>query len=285
MHPLKSLLQTMLFISILPMVSCNQPDSSAYKTASTAKPTDDNVVNFYTWTDYLAPDTISNFEKKTGIKVRVAYFDTNETLESRVLTGHSGFDVVVPTAPFLQRQIQSGAYQPLDKKRLPNLAYLDPTIMAKLALNDPGNVHAIVYAWGTYGLGFNQKMVAAALPALPIDSWRLVFDPAFASKLAKCGINIVDEPTGVIRVVLNYLGKDPNTPSHQDLADAEALLLKIRPFIRNINSSSYIEGLANGDICIAVGYNGDVVQAPRRPPELPPPVAGSNSSTWRWRDG
>jgi len=254
----------MLFISILPMVSCNQPDPSAHKTASTAKPTDDNVVNFYTWTDYLAPDTISNFEKKTGIKVRVAYFDTNETLESKVLTGHSGFDVVVPTAPFLQRQIQSGAYQPLDKKQLPNLAYLDPTIMAKLALNDPGNAHAIVYAWGTYGLGFNQKMVAAALPALPIDSWRLVFDPAFASKLAKCGINIVDEPTGVIRVVLNYLGKDPNTPSHQDLADAEALVLKIRPFIRNINSSSYIEALANGDICIAVGYNGDMVQARKR---------------------
>jgi putrescine transport system substrate-binding protein len=263
-HLLKGFLKATLFISILPMVGCNQPDSSAHKTASTPKATDNTFVNFYNWNDYLAPDTISNFERKTGIKVRLAYFDTNETLESKVLTGHSGFDVVVPTAPFLQRQIQSGAYQVLDKKRLPNLANLDPGIMAKLALNDPGNAHAIVYAWGTYGLGFNQKMVAAELPAIPVDSWRLVFDRAFASKLAKCGINIVDEPTGVIRVVLNYLGREPNTPSLQDLADAQALLLKIRPFIRNINSSSYIEALANGDICIAVGYNGDVVQARKR---------------------
>jgi putrescine transport system substrate-binding protein len=261
MHPLKGFLKAILLISTLPMVSCNQTNSSAPKTAST---TDDNFVNFYTWNDYLAPDTISNFERKTGIKVRLAYFDTNETLESRVLTGHSGFDLVVPSAPFLERQIQSGAYQVLDKKRLPNLANLDPGIMAKLALNDPGNAHAIVYAWGTYGLGFNQKMVAAELPAIPIDSWRLVFDPAFASKLAKCGINFLDEPTGMIRVALNYLGKDPNTPSPQDLADAQALLLKIRPFVRNINSSSYIEALANGDICIAVGYNGDVVQARKR---------------------
>ncbi len=264
MHPLKGFLKAILLISILPMVSCNQPDSSAQKAASTPKATDDNFVNVYTWNDYLAPDTISNFERKTGIKARVAYFDANETLEAKVLTGHSGFDVVVPTAPFLQRQIQSGAYQVLDKKRLPNLANLDPEIMAKLALNDPGNAHAIVYAWGTYGLGFNKKMVAAELPALPIDSWRLVFDPAFASKLAKCGINIVDEPTGVIRVVLSYLGREPNNPSLQDLADAQALLLKVRPFIRNINSSSYIEALANGDICIAVGYNGDVVQARKR---------------------
>ena len=264
MHPLKGFLKAILLISILPMVSCNQPDSSAQKAASTPKATDDNFVNVYTWNDYLAPDTISNFERKTGIKARVAYFDANETLEAKVLTGHSGFDVVVPTAPFLQRQIQSGAYQVLDKKRLPNLANLDPGIMAKLALNDPGNAHAIVYAWGTYGLGFNKKMVAAELPALPIDSWRLVFDPAFASKLAKCGINIVDEPTGVIRVVLSYLGREPNNPSLQDLADAQALLLKVRPFIRNINSSSYIEALANGDICIAVGYNGDVVQARKR---------------------
>src|SRR5277367_5052294 len=166
MHPLEGFLKAMIFISILPMIGCNQTDSSAHKTAST---TDDNFVDFYTWNDYLAPDTISNFERKTGIKVRLAYFDANETLEAKVLTGHSGFDVVVPTAPFLQRQIQSGAYQPLDKKRLPNLANLDPGIMVRLALNDPDNAHAIVYAWGTYGLGFNQKMVAAELPALPID--------------------------------------------------------------------------------------------------------------------
>jgi putrescine transport system substrate-binding protein len=264
MRRLENLLKAVLFISMLPMASCSPPDSSAHKPASAPKSADDTSVNFYTWNDYLAPDTISNFERKTGIKVRVAYFDANETLESRILTGHSGFDLVVPSAPFLQRQIQSGAYQVLDKKRLPNLTNLDPGIMAKLAVNDPGNAHAVVYAWGTYGLGFNKKMVAAALPDIPIDSWRLVFDPGLASKLANCGINIVDEPTGVIRVVLKYLGRETNTPSLQDLADAQALLLKIRPFIRNINSSNYIEALANGDICVAVGYNGDVVQARKR---------------------
>jgi putrescine transport system substrate-binding protein len=259
----KQISRARLCLSASMLLSCGGPDSGARNTPAAEK-NDDKVLNLFIWSDYLAPDTISSFEKQTGIKVRVSYFDTNETLESRVLTGHSGFDVVVPSAPFLQRQIQSGADQPLDKKRLPNLANLDPGIMAKLALNDPGNVHAFVYAWGTDGLGFNQKMTAAESPAIPIDSWRLVFDPAFASKLTKCGINIVDEPTGLIRVVLKYLGREPNAPNLQDLADAQALLLKIRPFIRNINSSSYIEALASGDICIAVGYNGDVVQARKR---------------------
>jgi len=264
MHRLKALVWATIFIAVLPMIGCNQAESSASKIASTAKSTDDNVVNFFTWNDFLAPDTIAKFERKTGIKVKMAYFDSNETLESRVLTGHSGFDVVVPTEVYLQRQIQSGVYQVLDKKRLPNLANLDPEIMARLAVNDPDNAHAIVYAWGTAGLGFNPKMVAAAMPSIPIDSWRLVFDPAFAAKLAKCGINLIDEPTYVIRIVLKYLGRNPNTPTAQDLADAQAQLLKIRPYIRNIDSSVYTEALANGDICIAVGFNGDVVQARKR---------------------
>ena len=181
-----------------------------------------------------------------------------------MLTGNSGFDVVVPTAPFCQRQIRSGAYLPLDKAKLPNLVNLDPAIMARVALNDPGNTHGVVYAWGTYGISYNEKSVAAALPGVPLDSWRLVFDPAIAAKLAACGINFLDAPAGVERLVLKYLGRDPNSPSRQDLADVEELLIKIRPYIRNIDSSIDTEALANGDVCVALTYNGTAFQARRR---------------------
>jgi putrescine transport system substrate-binding protein len=225
---------------------------------------DEKVLNFYTWADYIAPDTLAEFERQTGIKVRMSYFETNETLEARMLTGNSGFDVVVPTAPFFQRQIRSGAYLPLDKKQLPNLVNLDPAIMARVALNDPGNVHGVVYAWGTYGIGYNEKMVARVLPEAPLQSWRLIFDPRFAAKLAPCGINFLDAPAGVVRLVLKYLNRNPNEPSAQDLADAEKVLISIRPYIRNIDSSIGIEALANGDICIALDYNGTMYQARRR---------------------
>jgi putrescine transport system substrate-binding protein len=224
----------------------------------------DAGLNLYTWSDYLAPDTIASFEKQTGIKVHVSYFDTNETLEARVLTGNSGFDVVVPTAPYMQRQIRSGAYLPLDKKKLPNLVNLDPAIMARVAVNDPGNTHGVVYAWGTYGIAYNAKLVAAALPNLPLDSWGLLFDPVFAAKLAPCGISFLDAPAGVVRLVLKYLGKDPNAPSNQDLAEAETALARIRPYVRNIDSSNDIEALANGDACAALTYNGTFVQARNR---------------------
>ncbi|MDB6084060.1 MAG: spermidine/putrescine transporter substrate-binding protein [Gammaproteobacteria bacterium] len=245
------------------MSGCGRPGPTA-RNDPAEQHDDPKILNLYTWTDYLAPDTLSSFEKLTGIKVRASYFDTNETLEARVLTGNSGFDVVVPTAPFLQRQIRSGAYLPLDKAKLPNLANLDPAFMARVALNDPGNAHAVIYAWGTYGIGYNRKMVADALPNVPLDSWRLIFDPAFASRLAKCGITILDAPAGVVRLVLSYLGKDPNAPTAQDFADVEAVLTKIRPYVRNIDSSGTIEAIANGDICISVAYNGDFVQARKR---------------------
>jgi putrescine transport system substrate-binding protein len=258
---------TMLCLSASSMIGCGRSDSGARATQSDEKSADKKVLNLYIWTDYLAPDTIASFEKQTGIKVRVSYFDTNETLEGRMLTGSSGFDVVVPTAPYLQRQIRSGAYLPLDKSKLPNLANLDPAIMGRVALNDPGNVHAVVYAWGTYGIGYNAKMVAQALPNVPLNSWRLIFDPAFAAKLAKCGINLLDAPAGVVRLVLAYLGKNPDAPTAQDLAGVEAVLTKIRPYIRTIDSSINIQAMANGDICVALGYNGDFVQARSRAKE------------------
>ncbi len=225
------------------------------------------VLNLYIWADDMAPDTLSSFEQVTGIKVHVSYFDSPETLESRMLTGNSGFDVVVPTAAFIQRHIRSGAYLDLNKTRLPNLANLDPAIMSRVARNDPGNAHGIVYTWGTFGIGYNEAMVSKALPDPPLDSWRLIFDPAVASKLAKCGINLMDDPVGVVRVVLILLGRDSNAPTSQDLTDVERALAKIRPFIRNIDTSSQIQALANGDLCVALAYNGNVVQAQKRAKE------------------
>jgi len=219
------------------------------------------VLNLYIWSDYLAADTLSNFEKQTGIKVHAAYFDTNETLETKLLAGSSGYDVVVPTASYFERQIKAGVYLTLDKSKLPNLKNMDPQLMSKVALHDPGNAHGIIYTWGTNGIGYNEKMVKELMPDAPLDSWRLVFDPAVASKVAKCGISVLDSPAEVMRGVYSYLGKDPNSQSPDDLVRGEAVLTKIRPYIRNINSSEYIEALANGDLCIAVGYNGDVMQA------------------------
>jgi putrescine transport system substrate-binding protein len=219
------------------------------------------VLNLYIWSDYLAANTLADFEKQTGIKVHAAYFDTNETLETKLLAGSSGFDIVVPTASYFERQIKAGAFLVLDKSKLPNLKNLDPQLMAKVALHDPDNAHGVIYMWGTNGIGYNEKMVKALMPDAPLDSWRLVFDPEVAAKVAKCGISLLDSPAEMLRAVYSYLGKNPNSQNADDLAQAQAVLLKIRPFIRNFSSSEYIEALANGDLCISVGYNGDVMQA------------------------
>jgi len=219
------------------------------------------VLNLYIWSDYLAQNTVPEFEQRFGIKVHAAYFDTNETLETKLLAGNSGFDIVVPTASYFERQIKAGAFLTLDKSKLPNLSNMDPQLMAKVALHDPGNAHGVIYLWGTNGIGYNEKMVKALMPDAPLDSWRLVFDPEVAAKLAKCGISLLDSPAEMLRAVYSFMGKDPNSQSADDLAQAEAVLAKIRPYIRNFSSSEYIEALANGDLCISVGYNGDVMQA------------------------
>jgi len=228
---------------------------------SSGAPGSGRVLNLYIWSDYLAPNALPDFEKQTGIKVHVSYFDTNETLETRLLAGHSGFDVVVPTASYFERQIKAGVYLTLDKSKLPNLKNMDAQLMSRVALHDPDNAHGVIYTWGTNGIGYNEKMIKALVPDAPLDSWRMVFDPAVAAKIAKCGISVLDSPAEMLRVVLSYLGRDPNSQNPEDLAAGEAALTKIRPYIRNINSSEYIEALANGDICLAVGYNGDVLQA------------------------
>jgi putrescine transport system substrate-binding protein len=219
------------------------------------------VLNLYIWSDYLAPNTLSDFEKQTGIKVNVAYYDSNETLETKLLAGASGYDIVVPTSSFFERQIRAGVYLTLDKSKLPNLTNMDPQLMALVARHDPDNAHGVIYMWGTNGIGYNEKMVKELMPDAPLDSWRLIFDPTVASKVARCGISVLDTPADMVRLALTYLGRDPNSDKPEDIAAVEGMLLKIRPYVRNINSSEYIEALANGDLCIAVGYNGDVLQA------------------------
>jgi putrescine transport system substrate-binding protein len=253
-----------VFGSSFLLITCGKSDPGAANSRFTPGHAEEKVVNLFIWSDYLAPDTISSFEKQTGIKVHVAYFDTNETLETRMLTGHTGFDVVVPSAAYFQRQIRSGAYLPLDKKQLANLTDLDPLLMSRAALYDPGNTYGVVNTWGTFGIGYNETMAARALPNVPFNSWRLIFDPVLAAKFAKCGINILDNSAAVVRLMLNYMGRNRNAPNPQDLADVGTALAAIRPYIRTIDSSNYIEALANGDICIALGYNGDVTQARNR---------------------
>lgn len=259
-----------LFITCCFLLSCGGRSGKQASASSAAD--EDRRLNLYIWADYLAPDTLSGFEARTGIKGSASFFDTNETLETKVLTGHSGFDVVVPTAPYLQRQIAAGAYRELDESQLPNLKNLDPALMSVVARFDPGNRHAVIYIRGTEGIGYNETEVAKALPNAPLDSWSLIFDPANASRLAGCGIQIMDNPAGVIRLVLAYLGRQPNDPTPADLEAAQTVLLKIRPFVRTIDSFNSTEALANGDVCVLVGYNGDVSLARARTRERKAPL-------------
>jgi putrescine transport system substrate-binding protein len=250
-----------LVLGCLTLSACGDHKAASGALPAAANADTGKALNLYIWSDYLAPDTLPNFEKQTGIKVHAAYYDSNETLETKLLAGNSGFDVVVPTASFFERQIRAGVYLTLDKSKLPNLQNMDPQLMAKVALHDPGNAHGVIYLWGTNGIGYNEKMIRDLLPDAPLDSWRMVFDPAVASKIAKCGISVLDTPADMLRLVYSYLGKDANSQNPEDLKLAETTLTAVRPYIRNINSSEYIEALANGDLCLAVGYNGDIMQA------------------------
>jgi putrescine transport system substrate-binding protein len=227
----------------------------------------DKVVNVYSWMEYIGPDTVANFEKETGIKVRYDTFDNNEVLETKLLTGHTNYDVVVPTENFFDRQLHAGVYRKLDKGALTNLKNLDPDILRRMAVHDPGNDHAVPYMWSTTGLGYNVDQVRARLGGAPPDSWALLLDPANAAKLKDCGIAVTDSPLDVFESVLIYLGKDPNRRDLADLSAASAVLLEIRPFVRYIDPAQYMTDLANGDICLALAWSGDVGVARSRAAE------------------
>ena len=234
--------------------------------------TEEKVLNVYNWSDYIDPGVVADFTRETGIKVNYDVFDANEVLETKLLAGNSGYDVVVPSAYFLERQVKAGVFAPLDKSKLPGLANLDPGLVASAERHDPGGEHSVVYLWGTTGIGYDADKVRAIMPDAPVDSWALVFDPAVVSKFKGCGVSVLEDPTDMVGTMLVFLGKDPNSESEADLALAEERLMAIRPYIRQISSSQFIEGLANGDLCIAIGYSGDVLQARDRAAEAGKPV-------------
>jgi len=235
---------------------------------ATATFAQDRVVNVYNWSDYIDDSILDDFTRETGIKVVYDVYDSNEILETKLLAGNTGYDVVVPTAsPFMARQIEAGVYQKLDKSKLPNLENAWDLVADRVSRFDPGNEYSVNYMWGTTGLGYNVQKVQDALGIETVDSWAVLFDPANAQKLSECGIYVLDSPTDVVPSVLAYLGLDPNSTADEDLAKAEETLMAIRPYIRKFHSSEYINALANGDICLAVGFSGDVFQARDRAAE------------------
>jgi putrescine transport system substrate-binding protein len=228
-----------------------------------------NELRVYNWSDYIAPDTIARFEAETGIRVIYDVFDSNEVLEAKLLSGTAGYDIVVPTSDFMGRQIVAGVFQALDKSKLTNYANLDPELMALITRFDPDNRYGVPYLWGTTGIGYNVDAITERLGEdAPVDSLDLVFVPEYLAQLADCGVAFLDAPSEIFAAVLHYLGEDPNS-TEPDVykQDAQQLLQAIRPFVTYFHSSQYINDLANGDICVAFGWSGDILQAATRAEE------------------
>jgi putrescine transport system substrate-binding protein len=269
---MKKHLLGVLIVGALTACGEKAPETAAPAETSTAAPAPAAAaptnVNVYNWSDYIAEDTIQNFEGKTKIKVTYDVFDSNEVLETKLLAGSSGYDVVVPTINFFGRQIQAGVFQPLDRSKIPNYDKLDPVQMARIANQDPGNQYGIPYMWGTTGIGYNVEKLTAAFGSTDVtNSWDLVFKPENISKLKDCGVTLLDTPSELIPIALNYMGEDPNSTDPAIIDKAAALLKTIRPYVSNFHSSQYIDALANGDTCLVVGWSGDVIQARDRAAE------------------
>ncbi len=227
---------------------------------STAVAQAQGVVNVYNWSDYIAPGVLERFTAQTGIRVNYDVFDSNDVLEARVLAGGSGFDVVVPTADFMQRQIAAGAYQPLNKELLPNLIHMDPALMGLVSAFDPGNTYGVIYLWGTTGIGYNvDAMIERMGEDFDPATWSVLFDPEIVSRFADCGVALLDAPTDVFPAALKYLGRNPKSTDPADLEAAAEVIMAIRPYVRYFHSSQYISDLANGEICLSFGWSGDIL--------------------------
>ncbi|WP_417505217.1 polyamine ABC transporter substrate-binding protein [Marinomonas gallaica] len=227
----------------------------------------EDVVNVYNWSNYMAPGALNQFTKETGIKVNYDVYDSNEVLEAKLMAGGSGYDVVMPSNSFFERQLQAGVYQKIDKSKLSNYTNLDQTLAKTIEQHDAGNQYNIPYAWGTIGIGYNTKMIEERLGTTEIDSWDVLFDPSTAAKLADCGITVLDSPAEIMSVVNNYRGVDPNSEDKGELEASSKLMAGLRDNIKYFHSSQYISDLANGDVCVSVGYNGDVLQSQSRAAE------------------
>ena len=228
----------------------------------------DRVVNVYNWSDYIDPQVLEDFSRQTGIKVQYDTFDANETLETKLLAGKSGYDIVVPSAYFLERQIKAGVFQKLDKSKIANIANVWPDIAKRLAVYDPGNQYAVNYMWGTTGIGYNIKAMRERLGSnAKIDSWDIVFKPDNLAKFKDCGVHMLDSADDIVPAALHYLGLNPNSTDEKDLQRAADLLLKVRPSVRKFHSSEYLNALAGGEICFVVGWSGDIKQAQKRAAE------------------
>jgi putrescine transport system substrate-binding protein len=234
--------------------------------AGTAQAEEEKILNIYNWSDYIAEDTIKNFEKETGIKVRYDLFDNNELLHAKLVAGKTGYDIVVPSANWGRLQIDGGLLRKLDKSKLPNLANMDASIQSQVAKLDPNNDHLIVWLWGFTTVGINVDKVKAALGGLPMpdNAWDLVFDPKYISKLKTCGVSFLDSPSEILPPALQYLGKPAYSKNAADYQEAGRLLQSIRPYVTIFSSSGYINDMANGSICLALGWSGDINIAGRR---------------------
>jgi len=244
----------------LTLVAC-----SGKPAADQAAAAEEKVLNVYNWSDYIEPSVLEAFTQETGIKVNYDVFDSNEMLDTKMLAGNTGYDIVVPSAAFLYRQNKAGLYATLDKQQLSNIGNVDPDIAGRISKAfDANNEHSVNYMWGTSGVGYNVKKIKERMPNAPVDSFAMFYDPKVVSKFADCGVTLLDAPSEVVGTVLIYLGKDANSENPEDLAAAEKVLQSVRKYIRNFNSSAYIEGLANGEVCLALGWSGDVLQAKTR---------------------
>ncbi|WP_343729134.1 polyamine ABC transporter substrate-binding protein [Duganella sp.] len=231
-----------------------------------AQAQEEKVLNIYNWSDYISEDTVKNFEKETGIKVRYDVFDNNEILNSKLVAGKSGYDIVVPTAPWARLQIDGKLLRKLDKSKLPNLKNLDPAIQAKLASIDPGNDYLVDWLWGYTTVGINVNKVKAALGGMPMpdNAWELIFNPKYAAKLKSCGVSFLDSPSEVLPAALMYIGKPAYSKNAADYAEAGKVLQAIRPYVTLFSSSGYINDMANGAVCVAMGWSGDINIARQR---------------------
>jgi putrescine transport system substrate-binding protein len=223
------------------------------------------TLRIYNWSDYIAPDTLKEFEKNTGLKSHYDVYDSNESLDAKLMAGRSGYDVVFPSNHYMARQIQGGALKKLDKSRLPNWNNLNPTLMKALETNDPGNQYGFPYLWGSTGIGYNVEQVRKVLgDDVALDSWDVIFNPQTMAKLSQCGVAILDNGPELLPIALHHLGLPHHSHNLEDYKKAEALLLEMRKNVRYFHSSKYVGDLANADICVAVGFSGDILQASNR---------------------